>query len=460
MVDRDRANIDPVGEMDRQFLNALQAARAGHWQYDVERDLFTFNDQFYSIFGTTAEEVGGYTMSSAEYARRFVHPDDIGIVQRAIQKGIETSDPTFSDELEHRALFAGGTEGYILARWFIVKNARGRTVMAFGVNRDVTDLQRQSKRAVESENQFRTMIEQQVAGIVVLRRDGTLAYVNPRFAEILGYQVNELIDRPWIDLIVAEDRSKMAERNRERFAGRASLAPAAFVFRSRSGAPLDLLGQSTLATWEGKPALIGVVIDNSQHKRALRAMEQTIEALASTVELRDPYTAGHQRRVMRVACAIAQELGMSEGQMDGLRIAAAVHDIGKVLVPAEILSKPGELTDIEYQMIRQHAEAGFNILKNVEFPWPVAQIVRQHHERLDGSGYPLGLTSDAILPEAKVLAVADVVDAMTMRRPYREKRGMDAAISEIEAGKGKLYDPAAVNACATLAKQGRLNAVD
>jgi PAS domain S-box-containing protein/putative nucleotidyltransferase with HDIG domain len=284
--------------------------------------------------------------------------------------------------------------------------------------------------------------------------------VNPRFAEILGYQVNELIDRPWIDLIVAEDRSKMAERNRERFAGRASLAPAAFVFRSRSGAPLDLLGQSTLATWEGKPALIGVVIDNSQHKRALRAMEQTIEALASTVELRDPYTAGHQRRVMRVACAIAQELGMSEGQMDGLRIAAAVHDIGKVLVPAEILSKPGELTDIEYQMIRQHAEAGFNILKNVEFPWPVAQIVRQHHERLDGSGYPLGLTSDAILPEAKVLAVADVVDAMTMRRPYREKRGMDAAISEIEAGKGKLYDPAAVNACATLAKQGRLNAVD
>ena len=140
-------------------------------------------------------------------------------------------------------------------------------------------------------------------------------------------------------------------------------------------------------------------------------MQQTIEALAGTVELRDPYTAGHQRRVSRLACAIARELRMPETQIDGLRLASAVHDIGKVLVPAEILSKPGKLTDIEYQMVQQHAEAGYNLLKGVEFPWPVAQTVLQHHERLNGSGYPRGLGGEAILAEAKVLAVADVVDS-------------------------------------------------
>ena len=214
-----------------------------------------------------------------------------------------------------------------------------------------------------------------------------------------------------------------------------------------------MLAQSTLATWQGRPALIGVLIDYSEHKQAQRAMQQTIEALAGTVELRDPYTAGHQRRVSRLACAIARELRMPETQIDGLRLASAVHDIGKVLVPAEILSKPGKLTDIEYQMVQQHAEAGYNLLKGVEFPWPVAQTVLQHHERLNGSGYPRGLGGEAILAEAKVLAVADVVDSMTARRPYREKLGIDAALHEIEAGKGKLYDPAAVDACILLFRQ-------
>jgi putative two-component system response regulator len=196
-----------------------------------------------------------------------------------------------------------------------------------------------------------------------------------------------------------------------------------------------------------------VLIDYSEHKQAQRAMQQTIEALAGTVELRDPYTAGHQRRVSRLACAIARELRMPETQIDGLRLASAVHDIGKVLVPAEILSKPGKLTDIEYQMVQQHAEAGYNLLKGVEFPWPVAQTVLQHHERLNGSGYPRGLGGEAVLAEAKVLAVADVVDSMMARRPYREKLGIDAALHEIEAGKGQLYDPATVDACILLFRQ-------
>ena len=457
MVRDDRVNGEPqreaLGTSEAQLLNALKVARAGHWQYDIQGDRFTFNDQFYSIFGTTAQAVGGYTMTSAEYMKRFVHPDDAVLVRQAIQKSIETTDPTYSDELAHRALFADGREGYILARWFSVKDARGRTIMTYGVDRDVTDLKRNERRITESEGQFKSVVEQQVAGIIVVHYDGSLAYVNPRFAGMLGYETKEVIGQPLLSFIAERDRNTIMDRTRARFAGQSDKAPSAFAIRTRAGTLIDVLAQTTLATWQGHPALIGVVIDYSAHKQAERAMQQAIEALAGTVELRDPYTAGHQRRVSRLACAIAHKLGMPESQIAGLQLASAVHDIGKVLVPAEILTKPGKLTDIEYQMIQQHAKAGYDILKGVEFPWPVAQIILQHHERLDGSGYPRGLARDAILQEAKVLAVADVLDAMMTRRPYREGLGLEAALREIETGKGKLYDPAAVDACVLLFRQ-------
>ena len=457
MASDDRVNGEPQREALRtseaQLLNALKVARAGHWQYDIQGDLFTFNDQLYSIFGTTAQAVGGYTMTSAEYMKRFVHPDDAVLVRQVIQKSIETTDPTYSDELAHRALFADGREGYILARWFSVKDARGRTIMTYGVNRDVTDLKRNERRITESEGQFKSVVEQQVAGIIVVHYDGSLAYVNPRFAGMLGYETKEVIGQPLLSFIAERDRNTIMDRTRARFAGQSDKAPSAFAIRTRAGTLIDVLAQTTLATWQGHPALIGVVIDYSAHKQAERAMQQAIEALAGTVELRDPYTAGHQRRVSRLACAIAHKLGMPESQIAGLQLASAVHDIGKVLVPAEILTKPGKLTDIEYQMIQQHAKAGYDILKGVEFPWPVAQIILQHHERLDGSGYPRGLARDAILREAKVLAVADVLDAMMTCRPYREGLGLEAALREIETGKGKLYDPAAVDACVLLFRQ-------
>ena len=314
MASDDRVNGEPQREALRtseaQLLNALKVARAGHWQYDIQSDRFTFNDQFYSIFRTTAQAVGGYTMTSAEYMKRFVHPDDAVLVRQVIQKSIETTDPTYSDELAHRALFADGREGYILARWFSVKDARGRTIMTYGVNRDVTDLKRNERRITESEGQFKSVVEQQVAGIIVVNYDGSLAYVNPRFAGMLGYETKEVIDQPLLSFIAERDRNTIMDRTRARFAGQSDKAPSAFAIRTRAGTLIDVLAQTTLATWQGHPALIGVVIDYSAHKQAERAMQQAIEALAGTVELRDPYTAGHQRRVSRLACAIAHKLGM------------------------------------------------------------------------------------------------------------------------------------------------------
>lgn len=436
------------------LLSALRAAHAGLWQYDVESDRFTFNDHFYAIFGTTAQAVGGYTMTSAEYVKRFVHPDDAAAVRQAIHGAITATDPGYSGDMEHRVILADGSEGCILASWFIVKDARGRTVRTYGLNQDITERKLNERRIEEIDSQFRSLVEQQVAGIVIIRQDGSMAYINPRFAAMLGYDVNNIIGQPFISFITERDRDELIERTRERFAGRRADPPSAFAILRRDGSSLDVLGQSALATWQGRPALVGVVIDNSEHRQTVRAMQQTIEALASTVELRDPYTAGHQRRVSRLACAIARRIGMPESQIDGLQLASAVHDIGKVLVPAEILTKPGMLTDIEIQLLRRHAEAGYNILKGVEFPWPVAQTVLQHHERLDGSGYPQGLSGDAILPEAKVLTVADVVESMMGRRPYREPLGLDAALHEIESQQDKFYDQAAVEACVFLFRQG------
>ena len=184
-------------------------------------------------------------------------------------------------------------------------------------------------------------------------------------------------------------------------------------------------------------------------------MEATITALAGMVELRDPYTAGHQRNVSLLAAAIARDMGLSQHDIEGIRLAGVVHDVGKINVPAEILSKPGKLATAEFEIIKTHAQAGYDVVKGVDFPWPVAQMILQHHERLDGSGYPNGLEGDAIVIGARILAVADVVEAMMARRPYREALGLDAAMAEIEAEKGTRYDPAAVDVCLALFRENQ-----
>jgi len=176
-------------------------------------------------------------------------------------------------------------------------------------------------------------------------------------------------------------------------------------------------------------------------------MVSTIYAMARTVETRDPYTAGHQKRVAELSRAIAEHMELSNEQILAVDMAAMIHDIGKINVPADILSKPEDLTEIEVDLVRIHPQVSHEILKEIDFPWPIADIVLQHHERLDGSGYPSGITSEEFLPEARILAVADVVEAMSSDRPYRSAPGLDMALEEITRGKSILYDEAVVDAC-------------
>jgi PAS domain S-box-containing protein len=194
--------------------------------------------------------------------------------------------------------------------------------------------------------------------------------------------------------------------------------------------------------------------DQERMLRQLRKeLEGTVQAVSAMVEMRDPYTAGHERRVADLARAIATEMGLPEEQVRGIHLAGTVHDLGKIQIPAEILSKPGRLNEVEYSLIRQHPQTGYEILKNVEFPWPIAEMILQHHERLDGSGYPRGLKGDEILQEARILAVSDVVEAMASHRPYRPGLGVAAAMQEIREHRGVYYDAAVVDACVSLFEQ-------
>ena len=185
-------------------------------------------------------------------------------------------------------------------------------------------------------------------------------------------------------------------------------------------------------------------------QKLLRIFDETVKVITSAVEMREPYLAGHQRRVTKLASTVANELGFPEDQMGGIRVAGLVHDIGMLSVPTEILSKSGQLTAIELNIIKTHPKVGYEILKTIEFPWPVAQIVYQHHERMNGSGYPQGLAGEDILPETRILSVADVVEAMSYPRPFRPPIGVKKAIEEISGNRGVLYDPEAVDACMKL----------
>jgi putative nucleotidyltransferase with HDIG domain len=226
--------------------------------------------------------------------------------------------------------------------------------------------------------------------------------------------------------------------------------------------PTDVIARRI--DWGGQPAIMSICRDITQRKRAeeelkatfeklRKSLAGTIQALSSTVETRDPYTAGHQRRVSNLAKTIAQEMGLPNDTVDTIRIAGIIHDIGKISVPAEILSKPGRISDIEMSLIKVHSQSGYDILKDVGLPYPIAEMVLHHHERLDGSGYPQGLKGDQILLEAQIVSVADVVEAISSTRPYRPALGIDVALQEIEKNKGILYNEKVVEVCIKLFRE-------
>jgi PAS domain S-box-containing protein len=332
------------------------------------------------------------------------------------------------------------------------------------VARDITVRKNAENALRAAEEQFRGLVEQTITGIYIIQ-DEKLAYVNPRYAEIFGYDsAGELIGRDALSLVAEKDRAIQAERLRKRIAGIPVNGGGAFAGVCKDGTMIDVGVQGARATHRGRPAVIGVMQDISEKKRAEEqirhyiaqletAFMRTVEVATTLSGMRDAYTAEHERRVGALAAAIGTELGFDDQRAEGLRVAGYLHDIGKITIPAEILSKPGKLSAVEFQLIQLHAQASHDVLKDVLFPWPVAEVALQHHERMDGSGYPQGLKGDAILLEARILAVADVVEAMSSHRPYRPGLGIAAALAEIERGRSTAYDPAVADACLRLFRE-------
>lgn len=384
------------------------------------QDPEAFLNKIYALHGSSAEEVDVLRLKDGRYVRRF-------------------SAPLMIDGFVH-----------------------GR-VWSF---RDISKRKRAAAVLREAEEQFRGLVEQATTGIIIIQ-DGRLAYVNPRFCEIHGYaRQDELIGLDPLALIVEKDHGPTREAISRLLDGDADKISHSLTALRRDGTTVELGICSSRFSYRGRPAIVAMTQDISEKSRIesdnRHYVEQLKSAFMSTVEvatiineMRDPYTASHERRAAEVAVAIAGELGFDQHWQEGLHIAGHLHDIGKINIPAEILSKPGKLGAIEFQLIQEHAQSGYEVLKGVEFPWPVAQVAQQHHERLDGSGYPQGLRGEQILHQARVMAVADVVEAMAAHRPYRPGLGIAKALAEIEHGRGRLYDAEAADACLSMFREGR-----
>ena len=332
--------------------------------------------------------------------------------------------------------------------------------LVLGIARDITERNRVQEVLRETEERFRSLVESTVDLVWELDEEGIYTYVSPRIRDILGYEPEEVLGRRVTDFMSPEEAGRVAGIFASAVASEEpfSLMEKAYLTKDGHLVTVEASGAPFFDAEGRMLGYRGIDRDITERKEAAkrlgeglnklkRIMDGTIMAITLAVERRDYFTAGHQQRVAKLACAIGQEMGLSGEQLQVIRIAGLLHDIGKICIPLDVLNKPIRLNEIETAMVQSHCQVGYDILKDVEFPWPIANIVIQHHERMNGSGYPLRLHEDDILLEARILGVADVVEAMTARRPYRAAAGMDAALEEISQNSGVLYDSDVVYAC-------------
>jgi PAS domain S-box-containing protein len=344
-----------------------------------------------------------------------------------------------------------------------IRDAAGEIVGSVVVGRDVSEQKAAETALLESEERYRQLFEAESDAVFLIDNDrGAILEANMAAAKMYGYSREEMLDLAATDLSAGQEEA-MAATRRSVADGEAETIP---VLRHRrkdgSDFPVEITGRLFgLEDRMVRLAAIRDVTDKAQAEEELRlraeqlrrAVEGAVLAMSRMVESRDPYTAGHERRVAELAAAIGAEMGINGGRLNVLRIAATIHDIGKIAVPAEILSKPGRLSELEFSMIKAHPTTGFDTLADIDFGGPVAEMVLQHHERLDGSGYPRGLGGEELLLEARILAVADVVEAMSSHRPYRAALGMEAALAEVREHAGLKYDAEVVAACVRVVEE-------
>lgn len=453
----DRLRAEQALAERERMLSTLMGNLPGMAYRCANDDVWT--DEFVSagaaqLLGYTAEaKMSGSAPSLSEQ----IHPDDRERVARETEAAVARDEPW---QYTYRIVTADGRVKWVWERGVGVRDDGGEVVALEGFLHDVTAEHEAEERLTAAAAEWRRTFDAMRDSVAVLDRDGVVVRCNAATKDLTGRDFADLIGRRCYE-VFHESACPVPECPHQRSlrSGRAEesvLLQAGRWIRVAFEPELDACGSVTGG--------VHVVSDVTELKLAEGRLRETVAQLqaitegviatiARTVEVRDPYTAGHQRRVSQLGEAIARRMGLDEERVQAVRVAGMVHDVGKIDIPAEILAKPGKLTEVEFELIRQHPLAGCDVLAGIDFPWPVAEITLQHHERLDGSGYPQGLAGDETLPEARVVAVADVVEAMASHRPYRPALGVEAALKEIAANSGRLYDPAACAACLALFRE-------
>ena len=349
------------------------------------------------------------------------------------------------------------------AQDYIMKDNLSRLCPVIARELEEAEVRNKQKQAEESlrvsEEKYRTILENIEDGYYEVDLNGNFTFFNASMCRILGYPQEEMMGMNNRQFTDKENAKKLFKTFNEVYKTGEPAKEFDWQIIRKDGTERYIeVSVSLQKNSSGKPiGFRGISRDITERKQSFermkKALRATVQAISLTVEMKDPYTSGHQQRVSDLARAIATEMGLSADRQDFIRTASTIHDIGKIAIPTEILSNPTKLTALEFNLIKTHPQSGYDILKDIDFPWPVADIVLQHHERMDGSGYPQGLKEDDILLEARILAIADVVEAIAFHRPYRPAMGINLALEEISRNKGILYDAEAVDACLKLFRE-------
>jgi PAS domain S-box-containing protein len=453
-------------QSEEKYRTILEDIQEGYFEVDLAGNFTFFNDSLFRYFGYSKEELMG--MNYRQYTDK-EHSEELF---QAYNKVYNTGKST--EGFDWQIIRKDGTKRYVEASISLQKDSSGQPIGFKGIARDITENKKVEEALKKNEEQYRLLADNMTAHIWLMDLSTRKTiYVSPSVEKMYGYTLDEIPNISLKKLLTAESVQKMLDAFSNEMP-KALAKPLPYVHKyalemeacHKDGYLFWIeVDYSILRDKNGKPAfLLGETRDITERKRAEEKLKETlknlrksigttIQVLVSAIESRDPYTAGHQLRVADLACAIATEIGLPQDKIEGIRMAGSIHDIGKLSIPAEILSKPSKLTEIEFSLIKEHSQIGYDMLKDVESPWPLAQIVYQHHERMNGSGYPRNLKGDEILMEARIMAVADVVEANASHRPYRPGLGIEAALAEIEKNKGILYDDTVTDICLKLFRE-------
>jgi len=453
MSDLEIAN-QMLSESEKKYRTILEDMDDIYFEVDIKGNITFVNPSSCKMSGYSEDELRGMTF------KKISAPDGIEMVKQYFGEIFLTGKT--GKPFLWKLVKKNGEQRFSELVASLIRDKQGNPIGFKGIGRDVTERKKTEKDLQNSEELFRNLFQHHAAVKLIIDPDtGKIMDANEAAVNYYGWPHEKIIRMKIQDINAAREEDVKEAMEKVRVHKKIRFE---FSHRKADGSVRDVEVFSSSIRAQGKDILHSIVHDITDRKQAEEKIQQTLESLkhavgttiqvmVSAVEMRDPYTAGHQIRVANLSCAIAEEMGLARDKIEGIRMSGSIHDIGKLSVPAELLSKPTRLTETEFSLIKEHAHIGYQMLKDVESPWPLAQIVYQHHERMNGSGYPRNLKGEEILLEARIMAVADVVEAMASHRPYRPGLGIEAALAEIEKNKIIFYDDVVADACLKLFRE-------